>query len=256
MEELDEAKKLWYRIAKTSAAHMPSVPIEVYKKLTTTFQPGDYYYYIFNCAAAELEFASPGIVDVIGIPPGEFKIQTLLSELIHPDDLPTFLNFENTVTRFFTELPPEKVMKYKVRYTYRIKRADGTYLQILQQVITIESDDNGGVIRTLGMHTDISHLKKDNEMNLSFIGLEGEPSFQNVKVDAIYELPEHAVCPLSKRELEVLSCLGNNLTNAQIAEALFISVRTVETHRKNMLRKSESISMSDLLMKALRQGWI
>ncbi|WP_461789828.1 response regulator [Pedobacter sp.] len=40
------------------------------------------------------------------------------------------------------------------------------------------------------------------------------------------------------RELEVLKLLAQELTSKQIAEKLFISERTVETHRKNLMRKT------------------
>ena len=42
---------------------------------------------------------------------------------------------------------------------------------------------------------------------------------------------------MTARESEVLALLGQHLTNAQIAEALFISVRTVESHVAALLRK-------------------
>ena len=42
---------------------------------------------------------------------------------------------------------------------------------------------------------------------------------------------------LTKREKEVLLCIADGLTNTQIAEKLFISVDTVETHRKNLHSK-------------------
>jgi len=43
--------------------------------------------------------------------------------------------------------------------------------------------------------------------------------------------------PLTRRELEVLSCVAEGLTNQQIAEVLFISPRTVETHKTNIMQK-------------------
>jgi DNA-binding NarL/FixJ family response regulator len=49
------------------------------------------------------------------------------------------------------------------------------------------------------------------------------------------EMPENSV---TERELEVLKLLAQELTSKQIAEKLFISERTVETHRKNLMRKT------------------
>lgn len=43
---------------------------------------------------------------------------------------------------------------------------------------------------------------------------------------------------VTERELEVLKLLAQELTSKQIAEKLFISERTVETHRKNLMRKT------------------
>ena len=42
---------------------------------------------------------------------------------------------------------------------------------------------------------------------------------------------------ISKREKEILQLISEEHTTAQIAEELFISITTVETHRKNLLRK-------------------
>ncbi len=42
---------------------------------------------------------------------------------------------------------------------------------------------------------------------------------------------------LSDRELEVLQLLGNGMTTSQIAEQLFLSVKTVETYREHLKQK-------------------
>jgi len=42
---------------------------------------------------------------------------------------------------------------------------------------------------------------------------------------------------LTDRELEVLNCLANGLTNQEIADQLFIGIKTVKTHVSNILRK-------------------
>lgn len=61
---------------------------------------------------------------------------------------------------------------------------------------------------------------------------------------------------LSGRELEILKLIAAEMSNADIAQTLFISERTVETHRKNMLRKMNHKSMVGLLRYALEQKLI
>lgn len=52
---------------------------------------------------------------------------------------------------------------------------------------------------------------------------------------------------LTGRELDVLRLIEKEYTNRQIAEALFISERTVETHRKNIFRKTRTNSVIGLI---------
>jgi two-component system response regulator NreC len=61
---------------------------------------------------------------------------------------------------------------------------------------------------------------------------------------------------LSKREKEVLRMAATGDTNAQMAEVLFISVRTVEKHRQSVMRKLGLSKREDLTKFALRKGLI
>ena len=61
---------------------------------------------------------------------------------------------------------------------------------------------------------------------------------------------------LSKREMEVLQLIAEGLTNAEIAERLFTSKRTVETHRQNILEKTQAKNTAALVKIALSDGLI
>lgn len=57
--------------------------------------------------------------------------------------------------------------------------------------------------------------------------------------------------PLTKREREVLQYIAEGLNNAQIAEKLYISARTVETHRTNIMQKLDIHDAANLVRFAL-----
>ncbi len=61
---------------------------------------------------------------------------------------------------------------------------------------------------------------------------------------------------LTTRETDILNLIVAELTTAQIAHQLGIGVPTVETHRRNMLRKAGVRSVVGLVKEALRQGLI
>jgi len=60
---------------------------------------------------------------------------------------------------------------------------------------------------------------------------------------------------LTPREREVLQLLAEGLSNQEIADQLSISVKTVETHRGNMMKKLSVESKTELVKYALRKGW-
>jgi two-component system response regulator NreC len=70
-------------------------------------------------------------------------------------------------------------------------------------------------------------------------------------------MPEHPHAPsdnLSARELEVLRLIALGHTNNEIAEQLFVSTRTVETHRAHIQRKIDRTSRAGLVRYALDHG--
>jgi len=76
------------------------------------------------------------------------------------------------------------------------------------------------------------------------------------KVLAKDDEPEEAAkaSRLSRRESEVLQLLAEGLTTNEIAEKLFTSKRTIETHRQNILEKTQTKNTAALIRMAVTQG--
>ncbi len=62
--------------------------------------------------------------------------------------------------------------------------------------------------------------------------------------------------PLSPREIEVLKLIAQEFSNQEIADKLFISIRTVDTHRRNLLEKLRVRNNVGLTKYAISKGWI
>ncbi|MGY2131152.1 response regulator [Hymenobacter sp. HD11105] len=79
------------------------------------------------------------------------------------------------------------------------------------------------------------------------------------QVSTAAPLPDNGVRKpndLSKRELEVLALIAEGMTNAEIADKLFTSKRTIETHRQNIIEKTQAKNTAALIKYAVSQGLI
>jgi len=68
--------------------------------------------------------------------------------------------------------------------------------------------------------------------------------------------PEAKVVPLTKREIEILRYIAQGLTNKRIAEKIYLSVRTVNTHRNNLMQKLGIHETAGLVRYAIQSGVI
>lgn len=69
-------------------------------------------------------------------------------------------------------------------------------------------------------------------------------------------MPDAHIEVLTHRELDVLHLLARGLTSKEIANALVLSVRTVEHHRANLTAKLGARGRAELLRCAARLGWL
>jgi DNA-binding NarL/FixJ family response regulator len=68
--------------------------------------------------------------------------------------------------------------------------------------------------------------------------------------------PEAKTSALSKREIEVLQLIAEGLTNSEIADKLFTSKRTIETHRQNIIAKTQMKNTASLIRFAVSEGLV
>jgi DNA-binding NarL/FixJ family response regulator len=76
----------------------------------------------------------------------------------------------------------------------------------------------------------------------------------SIKAGSVAMIDEHD--RLSERELEILVCICQGLSTQEIADKLFISKRTVDKHRANILEKSGCKNSASLVVYAIKNGFI
>ncbi|OSZ76824.1 DNA-binding response regulator [Chitinophagaceae bacterium IBVUCB2] len=68
--------------------------------------------------------------------------------------------------------------------------------------------------------------------------------------------PDKKMPVITRREKEILLLIAEGLTNAEMAERLFISIPTVNTHRKSLLEKFDVKNTALLIGKAIKFGFV
>lgn len=247
-----EFNRVFRRLTNEASPSQLDIENDFYRKIWKFFVVGDSYYFILNHQSSVFEFVSNEVAEIMGYDPSEFTIQ-FMNAKIHPDDRSWFLVFGDTIVDFFSKLTLDKVLKYKIRFDIRFMKKNGEYARILYQGIILEHDEKGRFLRSLSVHTDITYLKQEGKPVLSFIGMDGEPSYRDVALQNNFiESNEE----LTKRERQVLMLLTEGKLSKEISNILKISKQTVDTHRKNMLHKKELSNTGELISKAIRYGWI
>ncbi len=226
------------------------------KLVANMYSPGVSYQFVLNFHTFQLDFVSPSVKEILGVNPETFQLRNMFAH-IHPEDKQHVLDMETLVNHFFYKMiSPLEIPFYKISYQYRLKIKPGNYELFLQQATTLSLDQKGQVYRAFGNHSNINHITKINDQCLTLLGMEGRPSYYNIRSTSDFSKKEHHQKQYTDREIQILHLLSEGKTSKEIAEELFISYETVRTHRQNILIKSSSKNMTQTITQAIREGLI
>jgi DNA-binding CsgD family transcriptional regulator len=214
---------------------------------------GPFYFYIIDFFDMSLSHICHTIAEIHGFDPEMLCFNDILGA-IHPDDVNFVAKAEAIATNFFyKKVGFEKMLSYKTSYSFRFRLKNGEYALFNHQSLMLSLDNHGGLGKALNIHTRIDHLSHANTYKVSFIGLNGEPSFINLNPE---EENQDALIAFSKREIDIIKLIANGLQNKEIAKQLSISDFTVKTHRKNIYKKSDCRNATELIKKCISSGLI
>ena len=121
---------------------------------------------------------------------------------------------------------------------------------LINQMIE-DSDIAGYVLKNIGKKELITALEKIAAGGIYF---SQEVLDEMMKVEETRKINDEV--HLTIREIEIIRLIEKEMSNRQIADELFISERTVETHRKNIFRKTKTSSLIGLVKYAYSQRLI
>jgi len=130
-------------------------------------------------------------------------------------------------------------------FEYKVKRVRGDYAWLLHQMTIVSTAFDGTPQISSNIITDITAQKRDDKVCFTISKMDKD--MLHTPIHIITESSLNNASGLSDRELEILELLRLGKSSNEISETLFISAHTVNTHRKNMLKKAGAKNTAELL---------
>ncbi len=190
---------------------------------------------------------SEGIRKMLGVEPGELNPGHFV-EVTHPDDLNRL-----GLLRAQTFVVEKEVLETQkgsalVSFTLRLRNTDGVFRNHICQAYFFYSPGPHKAVYLLQVISNVDWFKMKKQEYHHYKG----------KDLSLFKYPDEdllKICPgLSDRELDIIKLIAKGLSSKQIADKLFLSVYTVNTHRSNILEKSGKASVPDLIYELKEQG--
>ncbi|MEO9966611.1 MAG: LuxR C-terminal-related transcriptional regulator [Reichenbachiella sp.] len=216
------------------------------------------FFCITNTTTRSFEYVSKNFHSCTGLDVNEMCEQgmTFWWERMHNDEMNLWLESLNDLMAF-TMSKVDLHDRKKVSYTwnYRIKVADGSYRPLLQHTTPMYFDEEGKPViglahysilpmisSALPIQATAKMLNKNNEYETIFF-----KTYSQVKLIADQ---------ITYRERDIIRLVSFGNSTQEIADKLFISANTVNSHRRNILKKTDCKNTSELVARSIREGMI
>jgi PAS domain S-box-containing protein len=219
--------------------------VKVNAQVLELFDHSNQFFFIADYSRLKMLFVSPNVLNVIGYEPEEFDFRTLFG-IIHPDDRKAVFEIGKMVlNREMNYISGSSHRHIALYIAYRASRKNGRFTWI-SLTISRHIDPEGRIFE-LGEIRDISHVRRGTSVTFALLG--GKP---------LKDLPQGSrdELSISRREQEIIFYISKGYTSRKIAYELNLSEFTVNTHRRNIMRKTGTTNMVDLLLFAASNGII
>jgi DNA-binding CsgD family transcriptional regulator len=209
-------------------------------ELDEIMKQNNQFFYIGDLVLFKIIYTSKQSLDMMGIEPAALSGIDYFRSL-HPDEI----NRHNLGRTMLLKLAHELFTAengYRILSSnYRMKNAEGNYSNFLMQFYIYYSTIPYKSVFTFKVQTNIDGFKIHKQGFHYYLG-EDLSNFRYPDLELLMKGNG-----FSRREYDVVNLLEKGLSSEQIAEKLFLSPNTVNTHRRNILRKSGKANMTEVI---------
>ena len=181
----------------------------------------------------------------------ELKSFDDLRNLVHPNDINCNIDYAKKTLVFGKSMEnrDQKLFDYNAQIVFRLLGKNGKKYWIRKSCF-VNGFNNGVITHSLSFWEDITYISPSQALTWKLTG--PNAAYFDFKFPEISEFRE----VLTDREAEILRLIARGFSSIDIARFLHLSPHTVNTHRKNMLRKLEVANTPELLSLARDMGVI
>lgn len=249
MDEKRPGAETWEKLFRETLGKSQRKPfkgtIKVEGQVLELFDHSNQFFFLADYSTLRILYVSPNIINVLGYAPGEFDFARFFG-IIHPDDSKAVFEIGKMVlSRELNYIAGGSSRHIALYMAYRAAKSNGKYTRI-SLTISRHSDQDGGIYDMVEIR-DITHVRCGTVVTFALLG--GKP---------LKELPQESRkgLSISGREQEIIYYISQGYTSRKIANELNLSEFTVNTHRKNIMRKTGTSNMVDMLLFAANNGII
>ncbi|MBU2920306.1 LuxR C-terminal-related transcriptional regulator [Winogradskyella psychrotolerans] len=252
-----QIKDLYRFIFKSYDKPLLKEHIEKFMELDEYLPYSSTFFCVTNTQDLTFEYISKNYMACLGLDAKVLKTHGMryFWNRIHPDDIDAWLSALNKLMEFtLGEISKSKRKDTNYTWNFRIKNGDGVYVNIIQNTTPLVFDSDGKPIIGLAHYTVLDpNIKMDITASAKLLNSKKEYEtlyFNNFSQKLLNE-------GVSNRERDVIRLLVLNYTSKEISNKLNISSHTVDTHRRNILKKFNISSTGELVgMLKLNQHWL
>jgi DNA-binding CsgD family transcriptional regulator len=212
-----------------------------------TLRANNQFFYIADLIQIKILFTSWESTRMIGVNPWDVDPSTFFP-LAHTEDQERLNRAQTRLYKAGQELYNSQGGHSLVSIQIRESNNKGSYFDLLLQTYSYFSEKPAKTVYTLIVATDLTGHKLRKNWQHYYAGTDL----------TTFRYPDEALLmmghDLSDRELEILNLIAKGMGSEQIADKLSLSVNTVNTHRRNMLKKTRKSTTHDLVVELQEQG--
>lgn len=206
------------------------------------------FFFLADLLKFKILYTSKRSLDLIGFAPKDFDPQSFLSKL-HPDEFARFFQARAKLIKISEELLSTNKKHLLFSTNFKSLNNERNYTNLLHQALLFYCDVNKSVY-ILKIHTNIDWYVKNKEGIQHYIG--EDLSYFNYPTEQLLDKGNL----FSKREFEIIKLIDQGLSTKEIAQKLFISPYTVNTHRRNIINKTEKSKISEIITELKENGFL